>query len=96
MPDKLSQQLDRVINHGPKVRQKLREVADEGARRGQQIAAQEEPGAEIGREGGIRPGTHAKHGFPRAYERITAPADQEHGTATRERRRILGRVWSEL
>lgn len=96
MPDKLSEQLDRVVNHGPKVRAKLREVADEGARRAQAIAAVEEPGVEIEREGGIRPGTHAKHGFPRAYERIAAPADQEHGTATRPRRRILGRVWSEL
>jgi hypothetical protein len=94
--DKLSQQLDRVVNHGSKVRAKLTEVGDLGARRAATIAAAEEPDVEIGREGGIRPGTHAEHGFPRAFERITAPADQEHGTSNKERRRILGRVWSEL
>lgn len=67
------------------VRAKLAQVADEIAQRAETIASSEGAAVNIEREDGTRP-------KGRPYSRVSAPADQEFGTAYTKRRAILSRA----
>lgn len=84
MAGSVYQQAGKVMR-SREVRAKLDRVADAVAAAAEGIAASEGVDANIGRESGTRP-----RGRP--YARVTADAEQEHGSARTARRRVLGRA----
>jgi hypothetical protein len=84
MASGLYRQAGKIMKSKP-VRAKLDRVADAIAVAAEGIAASEGVDANIGRKSGTRP-------LGRPYARVTADAEQEHGSARTVRRRVLGRA----
>lgn len=82
----ISGELILAVMQSDKVRAALAARADQVAARAESLTAAEDVDGTVTRSGGIRP-------KGRPFERVAhSNADQEWGTSTTERRRIMGRA----